>query len=113
MPNEDGSYPDAHHEAIEAGYESREDQLDNQTYCGIDVIGMNSARQLPMDRGSLVFGTRWFDQRLDVGTRLNYSAAGGPEDFDFDLWPSYVGICLPATKSTPTCCYEPPCLACC
>ncbi|MGO3349297.1 MAG: TonB-dependent hemoglobin/transferrin/lactoferrin family receptor [Halomonadaceae bacterium] len=90
MPNEDGSYPDAHNEAIEAGYDSREDQLDHQTYCGIDVIGMNSARQLPMDRGTLVFGTRWFDQRLDVGTRLNYSAAGGPEDFDFDLWPSYV-----------------------
>lgn len=90
IPNEDGSYPDAHYEAIEAGYESREDQLDNQTYCGIDVIGMNSARQLPMDRGSLTFGTRWFDQRLDVGTRLNYSAGGGPEDFDFDLWPTYV-----------------------
>ncbi|MEH6640363.1 TonB-dependent hemoglobin/transferrin/lactoferrin family receptor [Vreelandella glaciei] len=90
MPNEDGSYPDAHNAAIEAGYDSREEQLDDQTYCGIDVIGMNSARQLPMDRGSLVVGTRWFDQRLDVGTRLNYSAAGGPEDFDFDLWPSYV-----------------------
>lgn len=90
MPNEDGSYPDAHNAAIEAGHDSREEQLDDQTYCGIDVIGMNSARQLPMDRGSLVVGTRWFDQRLDVGTRLNYSAAGGPEDFDFDLWPSYV-----------------------
>ncbi|MGP9552145.1 MULTISPECIES: TonB-dependent hemoglobin/transferrin/lactoferrin family receptor [unclassified Halomonas] len=90
MPNEDGSYNDAHNDAIEAGYDSREDQLDNQTYCGIDVIGMNSARQLPMDRGSLTFGTRWFDQRLDVGTRLNYSAGGGPEDFDFDLWPTYV-----------------------
>lgn len=90
IPDENGNYSDAHYEAIEAGYDSYEAMRDDLTYCGIDVIGMNSARQLPMDRGSLVFGTRWFDQRLDVGTRLNYSAAGGPEDFDFDLWPTYV-----------------------
>ncbi|MGP9497755.1 TonB-dependent hemoglobin/transferrin/lactoferrin family receptor [Halomonas sp. AOP43-D1-4] len=90
IPDENGNYSDAYYEAIEAGYDSYEAMRDDLTYCGIDVIGMNSARQLPMDRGSLTFGTRWFDQRLDVGTRLNYSAAGGPEDFDFDLWPSYV-----------------------
>ena len=92
LPDEDGniSSSPARDQALENGYDSVHDMLNDQTYCGIDVIGMNSARQLPMDRGSLVFGTRWFDQRLDVGTRLNYSAAGGPEDFDFDLWPSYV-----------------------
>lgn len=89
MPREDGSYSDFHNEAIAAGYASYEAYLDAQQSCAGDVFGMNSARNLPMDRGSWVFGTRWLNESLEIGARLNYSAAGGPEDWDYDLWPSY------------------------
>ncbi len=34
---------------------------------------MGSSEYMPMDRGSLVLGTRWLDRRLDVGTRIRYS----------------------------------------
>lgn len=90
MPREDGSYSDFHNEAIAAGYASYEAYLDAQESCAGDIFGMNSARNLPMDRGSWVVGTRWFNESLELGARLNYSAAGGPEDWDYDLWPSYV-----------------------
>ncbi|TBU74287.1 heme transporter [Pseudomonas daroniae] len=89
MPREDGSYSDFHNDAIAAGYASYEAYLDAQESCAGDVFGMNSARNLPMDRGSWVVGTRWFNESLELGARLNYSAAGGPEDWDYDLWPSY------------------------
>lgn len=34
---------------------------------------MGSSEYMPMDRGSLVLGTRWLDRKLDVGTRIRYS----------------------------------------
>ncbi|WP_437879643.1 TonB-dependent hemoglobin/transferrin/lactoferrin family receptor [Pseudomonas sp. LRF_L74] len=91
MPDENGVYPAEHQAAIAAGYASYEAYLDNQQLCGdMAVFGMNSARNVPMDRGSWVFGTRWFNQALEVGTRLNYSAAGGPDEYEYDVWPSYI-----------------------
>jgi len=89
MPREDGSYSGFHNDAIAAGYASYEAYLDAQQSCGGDAFGMNSARNLPMDRGSWVVGTRWLNESLEVGARLNYSAAGGPENWNYDLWPSY------------------------
>ncbi|SDH21112.1 heme acquisition protein HasR [Pseudomonas flavescens] len=89
MPLEDGTYSDFHNAAIAAGYDSYEAYLDALENCDGDVYGMNSARNLPMDRGSWVVGTRWFNESLELGARLNYSAAGGPEDWSYDLWPSY------------------------
>ncbi|OLU29564.1 hypothetical protein BVH03_10265 [Pseudomonas sp. PA15(2017)] len=91
IPDENGNYPAEHQAAIEAGYASHEAYLDSQQLCGdMAVFGMNSARNVPMDRGSWVFGTRWFNQALEVGTRLNYSAAGGPDEYEYDVWPSYI-----------------------
>ena len=89
-PREDGSYSDLHNQAVAAGYPSYQAYLDAQTYCGGDVFGMNSARNSPMDRGSWVFGTRWLNESLELGTRLNYSAAGRPKGWSTDLWPSYI-----------------------
>ncbi|WP_168172882.1 TonB-dependent receptor [Pseudomonas sp. PA27(2017)] len=89
MPREDGSYSDLRNQALAAGYPSYQAYLDAQTYCGGDVFGMNSARNSPMDRGSWVFGTRWLNESLELGTRLNYSAAGRPKGWSTDLWPSY------------------------
>ncbi|WP_052493786.1 MULTISPECIES: TonB-dependent receptor [Pseudomonas] len=89
MPREDGSYSDLRNQAVAAGYPSYQAYLDAQTYCGGDVFGMNSARNSPMDRGSWVFGTRWLNESLELGTRLNYSAAGRPRGWSTDLWPSY------------------------
>lgn len=34
---------------------------------------MGTAEHMPMDRGSLTLGTRWFDQSLDIGLRARYS----------------------------------------
>lgn len=90
-PDANGNYPAQRQAAIDAGYPSYEAYLDDQRLCGdMAVFGMNSARNVPMDRGSWVFGTRWFDQTLEVGTRLNYSAAGGPDEYEYDVWPSYI-----------------------
>ncbi|MFN2944743.1 hypothetical protein, partial [Escherichia coli] len=48
------------------------------THCSA-VLG--SAEHMPMDRGSLTLGMRFFDRRLDVGARARYSegysVAGG------------------------------------
>lgn len=94
MPDEAGNYTAEHQMAIENGYDSYESFLDQQMVCAVGGqaagYGMNSARNLPMDRGSWVIGTRLFDEKLDMGTRLNYSAEGKPEDFEYAIWPSYV-----------------------
>ncbi|MGP9659116.1 TonB-dependent hemoglobin/transferrin/lactoferrin family receptor [Halomonas sp. AOP31-B1-25] len=94
MPDEDGNYTEKHQQAIDNGYDSYEEYLDQQMVCAYGAqatgYGMNSARNVPMDRGSWVIGTRLFDEKLDMGTRLNYSAEGKPEDFEYAIWPSYV-----------------------
>ncbi|MGP9567999.1 MULTISPECIES: TonB-dependent hemoglobin/transferrin/lactoferrin family receptor [unclassified Halomonas] len=94
MPDKAGNYTEEHQMAIENGYDSYESFLDQQMVCAVGGqaagYGMNSARNLPMDRGSWVIGTRLFDEKLDMGTRLNYSAEGKPEDFEYAIWPSYV-----------------------
>ncbi|MCE8025254.1 TonB-dependent receptor [Billgrantia aerodenitrificans] len=93
MPDEDGNFSEEHQWAIDNGYDSYEDYLDQQVICAAGgaaaQFGMNSARNVPMDRGSWVLGMRLFDERLDMGTRLNYSAEGKPEDFEYAIWPSY------------------------
>ncbi|MCS2608175.1 TonB-dependent receptor [Halomonas dongshanensis] len=94
MADEQGNYTEEHQWAIENGYDSYESFLDQQLVCATGGqatgYGMNSARNVPMDRGSWVIGTRLFNERLDMGTRLNYSAEGKPEDFTYAIWPSYV-----------------------
>lgn len=94
MADEQGNYTEEHQWAVENGYDSYESFLDQQMVCAVGGqaagYGMNSARNLPMDRGSWVIGTRLFDEKLDMGTRLNYSAEGKPEDFEYAIWPSYV-----------------------
>ncbi|OBX35930.1 putative TonB-dependent receptor precursor [Halomonas elongata] len=91
--DEDGNYSDKHNQAIEEGYDSYEDKLDHRTQCGtggeVASLGMNSARNSIMDRGTWVLGTRLFDRKLDIGTRLTYSAEGKPKGFDTAIWPSY------------------------
>lgn len=93
MPDEDGNYTEEHQWAIDNGYDSYEAYLDQQMVCTAGGqatgYGMNSARNLPMDRGSWVVGMRLFDERLDMGTRLNYSAEGKPEGYNYAIWPSY------------------------
>ncbi|SDL23681.1 heme acquisition protein HasR [Franzmannia pantelleriensis] len=93
MPDEDGNYSENHQWAIDGGYDSYEDYLDQRLVCASGgqaaQFGMNSARNVPMDRGSWTLGTRLFDRSLDMGVRLNYSADGGPDDFDTPIWPGY------------------------
>ncbi len=93
MPDEDGNYTDEHQQAIDNGYDSYEDYLDQMMICSYGAnatgFGMNSARNVPMDRGSWVVGMRLFDERLDMGTRLNYSAEGTRDGFEYAIWPSY------------------------
>lgn len=88
-----GNYSDYHNDAIAEGYDSYEEKLDHQTQCAIGgeaaSLGMSSARNSIMDRATWVLGTRLFDRKLDIGTRLTYSAEGKPEGFDTAIWPSY------------------------
>ena len=47
-----------------------DEQANAATHCSA-VLG--SAEHMPMDRGSLTLGMRFFDRRLDVGARARYS----------------------------------------
>lgn len=92
QPNEDGTYPDVHYEAIEAGYDSAQDMLDNRTRCHRSMV-YNSARTLPNDRGSAYAGMRFFNQDLDIGVRANYAKeilSEGFNDYASYYWPSYL-----------------------
>lgn len=56
-----------------------DDIANGASHCGA-ILG--SAEHMPMDRGTLTLGTRFFERKLDVGARARhsggYSIAGGP-----------------------------------
>ncbi|WP_159053563.1 MULTISPECIES: TonB-dependent hemoglobin/transferrin/lactoferrin family receptor [unclassified Halomonas] len=74
QPNEDGSMPEQHEMAREAGYDSWEEWANNQVVCG--NMAFNSVIAKPVDKGTANLGVRLFDQRLDTGLRYNYSGNG-------------------------------------
>lgn len=45
---------------------------------------MGTSEHMPMDRGSLTLGSRWFDKRLDIGLRARYSEGYALEPGDTD-----------------------------
>lgn len=49
-----------------------DDAANNATQCKAAILG--SAEHMPMDRGTLTLGARFFDRRLDIGARARYSA---------------------------------------
>lgn len=66
-----------------------DEQANAATHCSA-VLG--SAEHMPMDRGSLTLGMRFFDRRLDVGARARYSegysVAGGATVSQAGVYPA-------------------------
>jgi heme acquisition protein HasR len=57
-----------------------DDIANGSSHCGA-ILG--SAEHMPMDRGTLTLGARFFERKLDIGARARYSGgysiAGGPD----------------------------------
>lgn len=49
-----------------------DDAANNASQCKAAILG--SAEQMPMDRGTLTVGARFFERKLDIGARARYSA---------------------------------------
>ncbi|MEI2417009.1 TonB-dependent hemoglobin/transferrin/lactoferrin family receptor [Orrella sp. JC864] len=73
-PNEDGTYPRPHQEAVAAGYDSWEAWANDQVVCRNTVF--NSVIAKPVDKASAVLGVRLFERKLDTGVRFTYSGSG-------------------------------------
>ncbi|MDQ0670744.1 TonB-dependent receptor [Pseudomonas sp. W2I6] len=70
-----------------------DDVANNKESCG-RIMG--NATYMPADRGSLTFGARFLEKRLDMGVRVRYSSGNGEnldsQGYDFidqALWPQY------------------------
>ncbi|VFR80488.1 Hemophore HasA outer membrane receptor HasR / Iron siderophore receptor protein [plant metagenome] len=74
QPNEDGSYPQGHQDALAAGYPSWEAWVNDMIVCRNNVF--NSAIAKPVDKGAAVLGVRMFERKLDTGVRFTYSGNG-------------------------------------
>lgn len=73
-PLEDGSYPEQHQDALDAGFPSWQAWMESLTFEG---GAFNSVSVEPSDRVTATAGVRLFERRLDTGMRLVYSSAGG------------------------------------
>lgn len=70
--------PNALKKAQDAGFDLVRDYYDSIQNCTIGNPGiLNSARNMPTDKGSFILGARLFEQKLDLGLRVNYSEKGG------------------------------------